>query len=126
MSEFADQIEVLLSGSLTLAIARYLQNAGRKQRKRVKSWVDSDVEAWTNRSADDIAAEATHRLEVLDSWQTDVQEHEPETWETRRIDAVHTRMNLQAARSGSFATAAGSFADFLRDAGESPETLDLH
>jgi hypothetical protein len=126
VSEFAAQIEVLLAGSLTLAMARYLQDAGRKQRKRVKAWVDADVEAWTARSPDDIAAEATHRLEVLDSWQTDVQEHEPDTWETRRIDAVHARMNLQSARSGSFATAAGSFADFLRDAGEQPETLDLH
>ena len=88
-------------------------------------WLDADVERWSARPAEEIAAEAAHRLEVLDKWEREAQATDPELWEERRVDALHARFNLQSAGSGSFASAAGALVDFLRGVGAEPDTLGL-
>ncbi len=125
MSDLEQQIDALASGSLSLAVARYLHDHGRARWKVNRAWLDDEVKQWRKRSEAEIGQEAAARLERLEQWEQDVKLGEPELWETRRIDAVHARMNLQSARSGAFGTAAGPLADFLRQAGASVETLQL-
>ena len=125
MSELEEQIDVLSSGALSLAVARYLHDHPEAAQKVNSAWIDDEVERWRARGADDIGDEATHRLEVLEPWVEEAQREDPELFETRRLDSVHARMALQSARSGAFGTAAGPLADFLTEAGEQPDTLFL-
>jgi hypothetical protein len=46
--------------------------------------------------------------------------------ETDRLTLLHARLAAASARSGSFAVAAGPFADLLRQLGERPRVLDVH
>lgn len=125
MSELEAQIDVLASGALSLAVARYLHDHPEAAQKVNSAWIDDEVERWRTRDADEIGDEATHRLEVLEPWVEEAQREDPELFETRRLDSVHARMALQSARSGAFGTAAGPLADFLTEAGEQPDTLFL-
>jgi hypothetical protein len=120
-SEIAEQ----LAASLALAVARYLKdhpdavpNAG--------VWVDRDVEARMTQPVETLQEEATERLEALEEWKERVQDEDPSAWETGRVDYLQAQLNLQSARSGSFATASGSLADFLMAVGEQVDVLDEH
>jgi hypothetical protein len=111
----------LLAQSLALAIARYLQD--RPQAAACAgAWGDGDVQTWMGRPPDAIAAEATKGLEALDEWR----DEEPDEWEAGRVEFLQAQLNFQSARSGSFATAAGSLADFLAEMGEDVDVLDEH
>jgi hypothetical protein len=125
VSDLEGQIKALRGAALTLAVARYLDDHPDAVEKAGPIWADEDVEEWRGRSAEEIGAEATQRLEQLEQWVEDAQEQDPELYETRRIDSVHARMALQSARSGAFGTAAGPLADFLRQVGAEPDTLHL-
>ena len=113
----------LLTSSLALAIARYLQDHPDAD---AGPWRDGDVDKWSGESLDAIGAEATKGLEALDEWRDEVREDDPETWEAGRVDFLQAQLNFQSARSGSFATASGSLADFLADMGEDVDVLDEH
>ena len=123
MSELEERIRTLAAGSLSLAVARYLHDVPEARERANPVWLDAEVERWNARPAEEIAAEAAHRLEVLDEWEREVQAVDPELWEERRVDALHARFNLQSAGSGSFASAAGALVDFLREVGAEPDTL---
>jgi cobalamin biosynthesis Mg chelatase CobN len=125
VSELEGQIRTLAAGALSLAVARYLHDNRKARKKASGAWLDAEAEDWSERSPEEIAAEATHRLDVLEQWVEDAQQEDPELYESRRLDSVHARMNLQSARSGAFGTAAGPLADFLREVGAKPETLEL-
>jgi len=84
------------------------------------------LDKWSGESPDAIGAEATKGLEALDEWRGEVREDDPETWEAGRVDFLQAQLNFQSARSGSFATASGSLADFLADMGEDVDVLDEH
>ena len=126
MSGLEDQIGVLSTGALSLAVARYVHDHGRgARRKAKKGWLDAAAEEWSERDPADIGAEATHRLEVLEQWAETAKADDPELYEAHRLESVHARMALQSSRSGAFGTAAGPLADFLRDMGEKPDELQL-
>jgi hypothetical protein len=125
VSALEQDIDALAAGSLSLAVARYLHDHSRARWKVNRVWIDDEVKRWRKQGTDEIAHEATARLERLEQWEQAAPDEEPELYETRRIDAVHAKLNLQSARSGQFGTAAGPLADFLRNAGASVDTLQL-
>lgn len=110
----------LLAASLALAIARYLH---AHPGARAHAWRDPGVDAWLAAPVEAIQAEATAGLEALDEWRDDAA---PDEWEAGRVEFLQAQLNYQSARSGSFATAAGSLADFLADMGEDVDVLDEH
>ena len=112
-----DDIREQARTSLVLAVARYLQDHPDAE-PRAGVWLDDDVRAARGR---DIAAEAGERLTRLERW---MQDADPELLRTRNPDVLRTELNLQAARNGVFATAAGSLFDFLEAVGEPVQELD--
>jgi hypothetical protein len=115
----------LLASSLALAIARYLRDHPDAA-ARAGAWRDGDVDAWLAAPAEAIGIEATKGLEALDEWRDETRANAPEEWEAGRVDFLQAQLNFQSARSGSFATAAGSLVDFLADMGEEVDVLDEH
>ena len=87
-------------------------------------WVTDEVSDWRDRGAEAIAAEAGRRLAELEDWRRGAED--TSVWETRRVDYNHARWTLQSARTGVFGSAAGPFADFLRQVGEPIDELDVH
>jgi hypothetical protein len=125
MSSFEAEIDSVKSAALSLAVARYLAEDPNAA-SRAGIWRDETVERWSGRPVEDIAAEASRRLDELEAWAERVQEERPELWATRRTDYAHAKLTLQSARSGSFQTAAGPLADFLSDMGTPSDELDIH
>ena len=125
MSELEAQIRALSQGALPLAIARYLREHPEARKRVPKVWLDDEVETWSARPVEDIAAEARHRLEVLDGWREEASDDDPDLLDSWRTEALYTRMNLQAAASGAFGTASGPLVDFLTRVGAPPRSLDL-
>ncbi|MDP9294057.1 MAG: hypothetical protein M3O90_06495 [Actinomycetota bacterium] len=120
-SEIAEQ----LAGSLALAVARYLQEHPDAV-SDAGVWLDREVEARMTQPLESLGEEATERLEALEEWKERAQDEDPSAWETGRVDYLQAQLNLQSARSGSFATASGSLADFLMAVGEQVDVLDEH
>ena len=125
MSGLVDRIRGLTRRARSLAVARYVHDNPDARSRVNPVWVDDDVQAWAVRSPEEIAVEAQSRLNALDAWEADARV-EPDILETRRIDLLHARLALAAAKTGSFATASGALADFLREAGSEPDILDVH
>lgn len=112
----------LLSRSRALAIARYLTDHDGAA-ERAGAWLDDDVRQRLDSSAEQIAEEAAAGLEELEEWRD---ASDPDEWEAGRVEFLQAQLNFQSARTGFFSTAAGSFADFLVDMGESPDLLEEH
>jgi hypothetical protein len=119
------QPEELGRDGLTLAVARYLKDHSDAE-ARVEDWLDESVENWRKKPVSEIQAEATRKLDQLESWAKQAQQEDPETWERERITYAHAKLALQSARSGAFGTAAGSLQDFLTAAGAPAQRLDIH
>jgi hypothetical protein len=119
------QIDALRSAALSLAVARYLAEDPNAA-PRAGIWLDEPAEAWRRRPVEEIAAEASRRLDELEAWAERVQDEQPELWTTRRTEYAQAKLTLQSARSGSFQTAAGPLADFLADMGTAGSELDIH
>src|SRR4051812_15472605 len=115
----------LLAGSLALAIARYLQEHPEVG-SRADAWRSDDVKSWLAAPVEAIPEEATKGLDALDEWRDQARADAPAEWEAGRVDFLQAQLNFQSARSGSFATASGSLADFLADMGEDVDVLDEH
>jgi hypothetical protein len=112
----------LLSQSLALAIARYLTDHDGAA-DRAGAWLDDDVRARLDSTAEQIAQEAATGLDELEEWRDETVGDE---WEAGRVEFLQAQLNFQSARTGFFSTAAGSLADFLTDMGESPDLLEEH
>ena len=127
LREAADVAEIrgVTSRALSLAVARYLSDDPNAAR-RAGQWLDGEAEYWRQRPAREIAAEATHVLDQLESWKERVSEERPQLYETRRMDYTNALLALQSARSGSFRTTSGALHDFLKDVGTPGERLDIH
>lgn len=119
------EIDALKDVALSLAVARYLAEDPNAA-SRAHVWLDEAADTWRRRPVEEIAAEATRRLEQLETWAERVQDARPELWTTRRTEYAHAKLTLQSARSGSFRTAAGPLGDFLADVGTAGEELDIH
>ncbi|SRR5712691_4727620 len=122
--ELKDEIRAQLRASLALAIARYLKEHP-DAKERAGSWVRPDVEEWLDKPVEEIAAEASRRHEALDRWSERAKADAPDLWETRRVDFLHARKNLDSAESGNFQSGAGSLYDFLSDVGEQVQSYDV-
>lgn len=112
--------ELLLGDGMGLAIARWrLDHPG----KAVPAPWDDMSARWVGRTAAQLGTEADTRLAEVDRLARD---RTGDCREAMRPSLLHARMALGSARTGSFATAAGSMVDFLRAVGESPQILDVH
>lgn len=119
------RIQQLLSLSLVLAIRRHLlENPAAAP--AAEPWLGSLGANWDDADRDEVEEAAVRLLEERNSLEERVQAEAAEVAETHRIELLHTRLNLEAARTGSFATAAGMLRDYLADAGEPPQELDIH
>ena len=126
MSARAAELDALVAGALSLAVARYLHDVPAAREHAPAAWLGRGAAEWSARPLAEIEREADHRLAVLDAWEHAVRELEPELWEDRRPDALIARLQLQSARSGAFGSAAGALADFLRAVGAEHRALDVH
>jgi hypothetical protein len=115
----------LLAASQSLAVARYLKDHPDAV-DGAGIWLDDEAEAWMAKPTEAIQEEATNGLEALDEWGDEAREEDPDEWEAGRVDFLQAQLNFQSARSGSFATASGSLADFLAEMGEDVDVLDEH
>jgi hypothetical protein len=110
----------LLDEGMGLAIARWrLDHPG----KVVPAPWDDTSAPWLGRTAAQLGADAATRLAEVDRL---VQDKTGDCREAMRLSLLHARMALGSAKTGSFATAAGSMIDFLHAVGESPQILDVH
>jgi hypothetical protein len=121
----SSEIDEQLTASLSLAVARYLSDHPEAA-PRAGAWLDADVERRRAEPLEELEEEAGERLDALEDWKEQAREDDPEAWETGRVAYLQAQLNLQSARSGSFATASGSLADFLRSVGETVDVLDEH
>jgi hypothetical protein len=117
-------VQEQLRAALTLGIARYIKD-NPEAREAAAEWLDDGVEDWAARPTAEIQAEVTGRLEELEAWGEGAQSDYPEVWESERLTYVHAKLTMQAAHSGSFDTATGSFRDFLFDVGAAPDDLAI-
>jgi hypothetical protein len=123
-SDTVGAVRRLARRALVLAIARYVAERPAAQ-PLARSWLDEDELPLLAAPARELAEDADEGLAELAQVEARLRRDE-ELWQTRRVDVVNARLTLQAARSGTFGTAVGMFRDFLRDAGEEPQTLDIH
>jgi hypothetical protein len=121
----SSEIQEQLAASLALAVARYLRDHPDAV-SDAGVWVDREVEARMAQPVEALQEEAAERLEALEDWKERAQDENPAVWETGRVDYLQAQLHLQSARSGSFATASGSLADFLMSVGEEVDVLDEH
>jgi hypothetical protein len=113
--------------ALSLAIARYLlDHPDAAQSGKLDTWINPTVSTWRARSRDELTAEAEATLEQVQRLQDEIAASTPALWNQLRASFLRTRMALGSARTGSFETAAGPLADFLRAAGETPAPMDFH
>lgn len=110
----------LVGEATSLAVARYFLDhpgaAGGDPWRR-------DAARWQGLAAYRLATEADARGAELDRL---VKTAPPACSRAIGQKAIHARMALGSARTGSFATAAGMLLDFLRSVGQQPQTLDVH
>lgn len=119
------RIQELLSLSLVLAIRRHvLDNPAAEG--AAEPWLGALDMSWSDADREEVTEAAGRLLEERDDLEAQVTAADPGVAESHRIELVHTGLNLQAARTGSFATAAGMLRDYLVDAGEPPQELDIH
>lgn len=119
------EVEALAADSLSLAIARYLIDNAEAIRTAA-DWKTATVERWMKKPFNEIQDEATKRLARLDELEQQIKSEHPDIWESLRIEFVHTKFNLQSARSGSFRTASGSLYSFLSALGVAVDNFDIH
>lgn len=112
-------------GALVLAVARYLHDHPDAP-DAASAWLDGADRDLRDLATEDLASTATERLDLLDALRAEVDSHGGSLAEELRVDLAHARLHLQSARSGSFDTAVGPLRDFLADAGEAPQDLDIH
>jgi hypothetical protein len=119
------EVEASAADSLSLAIARYLIDHPEAT-STAADWKTTTVERWMGKPLKDLQDEATKRLSRLDELEQQIKSENPDLWEPLRIEFVHTKLNLQSARSGSFHTASGSLYDFLSALGAAVDNFDIH
>lgn len=119
------EVEALAADSLSLAIARYLIDHPEAT-YAAADWKTTTVELWMEKPLKELQDEATKRLARLDELERQIKSEHTDLWEPLRIEFVHTKLNLQSARSGSFRTASGSLYDFLSALGAAVDNFDIH
>lgn len=117
--------ETLAADSLALAIARYLIDHPEAT-STAGDWKTTTVERWMEKPLKELQDEATKQLARLDELEQQIKSEHPDLWEPLRVEFVHTKLNLQSARSGSFRTASGSLYGFLSALGVAVDNFDIH
>jgi hypothetical protein len=119
------EAEALAADGLSLAVARYL-NDHPEAADAAAGWKTAGVERWMAKPLGEIQDAATERLARLDQLEARIKSEHPGVWDSLRVQFVHTTLNLQSARSGSFATASGSLYSFLSGLGVPVDDFDIH
>ena len=119
------EVEALAADSLSLAIARYLIDHPTAT-YAAADWKTTTVECWMKKPLKELQDEATRRLASLDELERQIKSECPDLWEPLRVEFVHTKLNLQSARSGSFDTTSGSLYGFLSALGVAVDNFDIH
>jgi hypothetical protein len=117
-------IEWLQRSALAFAVQRYGLDHS-EARAEAESWIGDDVD-WRTVTNDRIESAASSLLEDLEAWASRTRSDEPGVWNAHRTDYLHAKLAAQSARSGSFETAAGSLADFLRRCGAEVDEFHVH
>ncbi len=102
--------------SLSMAIARYAKQH-LDVADQAKDWLEPTNQRWLTLSIAEIQDEASQRLQKLERWHKWAKTDHANIWRAYRLKFIHSKFNLQSARSGCFKTAVGSLADFLHSVG---------
>jgi len=123
LRSLADEVELEdhNRAALQLAIARYL--AAGNAAGGAAGWVTPEIEALARRP--DLEQEIERRRAAVAAWKERVEREHRDLWAAYRRLWLHTTSTLAAARSGTFATASGSFYEFLADAGADVQHFDV-
>lgn len=111
--------------AVSLAIARYAKDHP-EAREQAANWADPAIRRFLTMSVEEIANEASRRLDWLAQWEADTRQNHPEVWESDRVRSLQAELSLQSAKTGHFGTAAGGLYDFLQDVGADVQELDEH
>ncbi|MED5374414.1 MAG: hypothetical protein VX899_25575 [Myxococcota bacterium] len=88
-------------------------------------WLSERAQFWQAQGEGAIALEATELLNQLETYAAHLQVLDPERAEGSKGNLHAARMALQSARSGSFQSAWGPLADFLRAVGADFQVLEV-
>lgn len=117
------EIEGLTQDSLALAAARF--GADHEQAQSLsRAWSEYHPD-WSARDTDFYVTESGRLRATLTSVRDRLRDVAPEALGTTLPDLLRVEMTLNSAETGVFATAAGSLADFLRDAGAEFDELEF-
>ncbi|MEA2758069.1 MAG: hypothetical protein QOH65_682 [Methylobacteriaceae bacterium] len=119
------EADALAADALSLAIARYLADHPEAA-DAAADWKTAAVERWREKPLKELQDAATKRLALLDELEARIESEHPGLWEPLRLAFLHSKMNLQSARSGSFGTASGSLYSFLSALGVAVDNFDFH
>ena len=120
------EIQRLAKDALNLAIARFLDgNTGALDAEKLERWLTDPVQDLRMLSGQELAERAREMHAELGAWKERVTSEYPTEWDKHRVKHQQVRATLQAADTGSFDAATGSFLDFLRDAGRDPQELSI-
>jgi hypothetical protein len=119
------EADALADDSLSLVIARYLTDHPEAA-DAAADWKTATVERWRQNPLKELQDAATERLARLDELEAQIKSEHPGLRESLRLAFLHARLNLQSARSGSFATASGSLYSFLSKLGVAVDNFDIH
>jgi hypothetical protein len=119
---FATEVDSLFQDSLALAVARY--GSDHPDAAQADAWA-AHRPAWLHRDADFYAAEAARLREERDRLLQRFRAASADVAGALRPVLLRADHNLGSASTGVFATASGSLADFLTDAGADFEYLDF-
>lgn len=111
--------------SLSMAIARYAKQHLDVALK-ARDWLEPTNQRWLKLSIAELQDEASQRLQKLEMWHKWAKADHANLWQAYRLQFIHTKFNLQSARSGCFSTAVGSLADFLHSVGAEFDKLHIH
>ena len=113
------------ANAVSLAIARYAKEHP-EARDQAENWADPAIKQFLAMSVQEIASEASRRLDRLAKWEAATRQNHPEVWESDRVRSLQAELSLQSAKTGHFGTAAGGLYDFLHDVGANVQELDEH
>lgn len=120
------EISRLGKDALNLAIARFLDgNTGELDAEKLERWLTDPVQDLRMFSGQELAERAREMHAELAAWKERVTAEYPAEWDKYRARYRQVRVTLESAEKASFDAVAGSFFEFLRDAGREPQELLL-
>ena len=118
------ELQRLSRDALNLSIARFLSShAGTLDAEKLERWLTQPVQELRALSGQELTLQADALARALASWKQSVTRDFPTEWAKHRESYGQTQSAIDAAKSGSFDTASGGLLEFLRDAGQEPDSM---